>query len=137
MVYNALVVAPGLVDAAAVFAPVSSRAADNFQHFQRREGDAVADDIEAAHGSPEENPKFWREASPLTYVDRVTEPLLIHHGAADDTCPIAWTRRTVAGFEAAGKDVQLRTYEGEGHTFGPQWPESMDATTAFFERHLR
>jgi dipeptidyl aminopeptidase/acylaminoacyl peptidase len=137
VVYNTLVVAPGLFDAAVAFAPVSSRPQENIDHFQRPEGDPIVAEIEAAHGTPEENPAFWREVSPLTYVDRVTEPLLIHHGTADDTCPIAWTRRTVAAFEKAGKDVQLRTYSGEGHTFYGQWPRSMDATMAFFERHLR
>ncbi|GAB2852924.1 alpha/beta fold hydrolase [Streptomyces deserti] len=137
VVYNTLVVAPGLVDAAVVFAPVSARPHENVDHFQRREGDPVAAEIDAEHGTPEENPDFWREVSPLTYVDRVTEPLLIHHGTADDTCPLAWSRRTAAAFEAAGKDVDLRTYDGEGHTFGPRWRDSMAATTAFFERHLR
>jgi dipeptidyl aminopeptidase/acylaminoacyl peptidase len=137
VVYNTLVVAPGLVDAAVVFAPVSSRPADNVDRFQRREGDPIVAEIEAAHGTPEENPRFWREAAPITYVDRVTEPLLIHHGTADASCPIAWSRRTVAAFEAADKDVELRVYEGEGHTFAPQWPASMDTTTAFFEQHLR
>ncbi|MBD0839777.1 alpha/beta hydrolase family protein [Streptomyces sp. TRM68416] len=137
VVYNTLVVAPGLFDAAVAFAPVSARPEENIDHFQRGRGDPIAAEIDARHGTPEENPEFWRNVSPLTFVDRVTEPLLIHHGTADDTCPLAWTRHTVAAFEAAGKDVELRTYAGEGHTFGPRWPESMDATTAFFERHLR
>ncbi|MFD3614788.1 alpha/beta hydrolase family protein [Streptomyces sp. NPDC058676] len=137
VVYNALVVAPGLFDAAVAFAPVSSRPAENIDHFQRPDDDPVVAEIEAEHGTPKENPAFWRAVSPVTYVDRVTEPLLIHHGTADDTCPLAWTKQTVAAFEAAGKDVELRTYTGEGHTFGPQWPRSMAATTAFFERHLR
>ncbi|WAZ25555.1 prolyl oligopeptidase family serine peptidase [Streptomyces cinnabarinus] len=137
VVYNTLVVAPGLVDAAVVFAPVSGRPQDNIDRFQRGEGDPIAAEIDAAHGTPEENPEFWRNVSPLTFVNRVTEPLLIHHGTADDTCPLAWSKRTVAAFEAAGKDVELREYPGEGHTFGPQWPRSMAATTAFFERHLR
>jgi dipeptidyl aminopeptidase/acylaminoacyl peptidase len=137
VVYNTLVVAPGLFDAAVAFAPVSSRPEENIDHFQRPEGDPIVAEIEAEHGTPEENPTFWKEASPITYLDRVTEPLLIHHGTADDTCPIAWTRQTVAAFEKAGKDVQLRTYSGEGHTFYSQWPRSMDTTMAFFERHLR
>ncbi|MDQ1050317.1 S9 family peptidase [Streptomyces sp. V4I2] len=137
VVYNTLVVAPGLFDAAVAFAPVSSRPEENIDHFQRPDGDPIVAEIEAEHGTPEENPTFWKEASPITYLDRVTEPLLIHHGTADDTCPIAWTRQTVAAFEKAGKDVQLRTYSGEGHTFSSQWPRSMDTTMAFFERHLR
>jgi dipeptidyl aminopeptidase/acylaminoacyl peptidase len=137
VVYNTLVVAPGLVDAAVVFAPVSSRPQENIDQFQRPENDPIVAEIEAEHGTPEENPAFWRAVSPVTYVDRVTEPLLVHHGTADDTCPLTWSRQTVAAFEAAGKDVELRTYDGEGHTFGPQWPRSMDATMAFFQRHLR
>ncbi|MBV1939364.1 alpha/beta fold hydrolase [Streptomyces sp. BV286] len=137
VVYNTLVVAPGLVDAAVVFAPVSSRPDENIDHFQRGEGDPIASRIDATHGSPEENPKFWREAAAVTYVDRASEPLLIHHGTADETCPLAWSERTAAAFEAAGKDVELVKWSGEGHTFGPRWPASMDRTTAFFEKHLR
>ncbi|MGP4046561.1 alpha/beta hydrolase family protein [Streptomyces sp. 2A115] len=137
VVYNTLVVAPGLVDAAVVFAPVSSRPAENIDRFQRSDGDPVVAQIEAKHGTPKENPTFWKEVSPITYVDRVTEPLLIHHGTADASCPIAWSRQTTAAFEAADKDVELRVYEGEGHTFAPRWPDSMDMTMDFFERHLR
>ncbi|WP_215456177.1 S9 family peptidase [Streptomyces sp. ATCC 21386] len=137
VVYNTLVVAPGLFDAAVVFAPVSSRPAENIDHFQRPGDDPIVAEIEAAHGTPASNPAFWREVSPLTYVDRVTEPLLIHHGTADDTCPLAWSERTRAEFAAAGKDVRLIKYSGEGHTFGPQWPASMRRTVAFFDEHLR
>ncbi|MES5817845.1 prolyl oligopeptidase family serine peptidase [Streptomyces sp. RG80] len=137
VVYNTLVVAPGLFDAAVVFAPVSSRPDENIDHFQRPEGDPLVAEIDAAYGTPERNPTFWREVSPRTYVDRVTEPLLIHHGTADDTCPIAWSERTAAAFTEAGKSVELRRYRGEGHTFYPQWPASMDATMEFFARHLR
>jgi dipeptidyl aminopeptidase/acylaminoacyl peptidase len=137
VVYNTLVVAPGLFDAAVVFAPVSSRPAENIDHFQRRNGDPIVAEIEKKHGTPKENPEFWKQVSPLTYADRVTEPLLIHHGTADDTCPIAWSERVVADFEAAGKSVEFAKYAGEGHTFAPRWPDSMDRTMAFFERHLR
>jgi dipeptidyl aminopeptidase/acylaminoacyl peptidase len=137
VVYNTLVVAPGLVDAAVVYAPVSSRPAENIDRFQRPEGDPVVAEIEAAHGSPEENPRFWREVSPVTYADRVTEPLLIHHGTADTVCPLRWSRQTAAAFEAAGKDVRLITYAGEGHTFQGRWRDSMGITMDFFDRHLR
>ncbi|MFD4522390.1 alpha/beta hydrolase family protein [Streptomyces sp. NPDC058470] len=134
--YNTLVVAPGLVDAAVVFAPVSSRPAEDVDRFQRSDGDPLVAEIEAAHGTPEENPTFRQEVSPITYADRLSEPLLIHHGTGDDTCPITWSRQTMAAFKAAGKDVQLKEYEGEGHAFGPQWPASMDATMPFFAQHL-
>ncbi|WP_346770376.1 prolyl oligopeptidase family serine peptidase [Streptomyces sp. N502] len=105
--------------------------------FQRPERDPIVAEIEAEHGTPEENPAFWREASPITYVDRVTEPLLIQHGTADDTCPLKWSEQTTAAFEAAGKDVRLVKQPGEGHTFYARWRASMDTTMDFFDRHLR
>jgi dipeptidyl aminopeptidase/acylaminoacyl peptidase len=136
VVYNVLAAQPGLVDAAVVFAPVSSDAGDNFNRWIRNDGPTGARII-ARYGAPEDNPAFWRDASARTYFDRVTEPLLIHHGTSDDSCPIAWSRETVAALERAGKDVRLNVYNGEEHAFGPQWPLSMRRTTAFFEQNLR
>ncbi|MFE6411840.1 alpha/beta hydrolase family protein [Streptomyces sp. NPDC057837] len=137
VVYNTLVVAPGLFDAAVAHAPVSARPQENIDHFQRPGGDPVVTEIEDRHGTPEENPAFWRGVSPLSYADRLTEPLLIQHGTADGTCPLAWSREAARVFQEAGKDVELRTVAGEGHTFGPRWAAEMDVTEAFFERHLR
>ncbi|MEV7082081.1 alpha/beta fold hydrolase [Streptomyces sp. NPDC093516] len=137
VVYNALVVAPGLFDAAVAYAPVSARPQENIDHFQRPDGDPLVARIEERHGTPEENPAFWRGVSPLTYADRLTEPLLIQHGTADDTCPPAWSREAARVFREAGKDVELRTVAGEGHTFGARWAAEMDVTEAFFARHLR
>ncbi len=138
VVYNALVTSPGLVDAAVVFAPVSSSAADNFNTWIRDEPgrDELSDFILEEYGEPRENRRFWSQVSPRTYVEEITEPVLIHHGTSDDTCPIRWSRETAGLMERAGVDVELLTYEGEGHAFGPAWPGSMRRTVAFFERHL-
>ena len=134
--YNTLVAQPGLVDAAVVFAPVSSRTSQNFDRWIRDDRSELAAQIIDRHGAPEDNPGFWAQASPRTYFGRVTEPLLIHHGTADDTCPIRWTRATYDALRAAGKDVTLRVYDGEQHAFGRQWPLSMRRTVRFLDRHL-
>jgi dipeptidyl aminopeptidase/acylaminoacyl peptidase len=139
VLFNVLVAQPGLVDAAVAFAPVSSDAADNFDRWIRGDSQrrALARRIIAAHGSPEKNPQFWSNASSRPFFDRVTEPVLIHHGTADDTCPIRWSRTTLAALKDAGAEARMATYDGEGHAFGPQWPRSMRATVAFFKAHLR
>ncbi|HSK27240.1 MAG TPA: alpha/beta fold hydrolase [Jiangellales bacterium] len=135
--YQALVAQPGLVDAAVVHAPVSSDAVDNFDRWTRTpERQALADAVIAAYGSPEAAPRFWADVSPRNFFDRVTEPVMLIHGTADDTCPIEWSRETVAAMQAAGVDATLQEYEGEGHAFEPDWPESMAATVAFFQQHL-
>lgn len=138
VVYNVLVARPGLVDAAVVFAPVSSRTSDNFDRWIRDDPgrSTLSDHILRRYGEPRDNPRFWREVSPRTYFDRVTEPVLIHHGTADDTCPPRWSRATLRAMRAAGVDVRLRTYPGEPHAFIAAWPLSMRRSVAFFRRHL-
>ena len=138
VIYNVLAVQPGLVDAAVVFAPVSSNTVDNFERWIRPDpGRAkLARRIVRKYGEPDENPEFWRNVSPRTYFDRVTEPILIHHGTSDDSCPIRWSRRSASELERAGVDVTLRVYPGEEHAFGPQWPQAMRRTAQFLRRQL-
>ncbi|MFF5372719.1 hypothetical protein [Streptomyces sp. NPDC013187] len=62
--HNTLVVTPGLFDAAVAYAPVSARPEENIEHFQRPDGDPLVAEIEEEHGTPEENPGFWRGVSP-------------------------------------------------------------------------
>lgn len=138
VVYNALVAQPGLVDAAVVFAPVSSNTVDNFNRWIRNDPSrsGIADEVIQRYGSPEKRPGFWARTSARTYFDRITEPLMIHHGTSDDSCPLPWSRATVRALERADKNVTFHVYDGEEHAFGPQWPLSMERTLRFFERRL-
>lgn len=132
--YNTLVARPGLVKAAVVFAPVSSDAADNFNRWTRPDR-PIATQVLRRYGEPARNPAFWRNLSAVNFFDRVTEPVLIHHGESDSTCPIAWSRESLAALKAAGKNATLYTYPGEEHAFGPAWPTSMARTVAFLKQH--
>jgi dipeptidyl aminopeptidase/acylaminoacyl peptidase len=132
--YDVLVTAPGLVDAAVVYAPVSSDAADNFDRWMR--DGPVGDEIIEAYGDPDDEPEFWRQRSARTFFDRITEPVLIHHGTADDTCPLEWSHETLDALEAAGVDAELIEWDGEPHAFEAAWVESIERTAEFFEAHL-
>jgi uncharacterized protein len=136
--YNALVVRPDLVDAAVVYAPVSSDTVDNFERWIRGEPDrrALSAAIIDRYGAPERDPQFWRRVSPRTYFDRIEAPILVHHGTADASCPIRWSRRTVAALERAGKDVRMFTYPGEPHAFIADWELSMRRSVRFLDRNL-
>jgi dipeptidyl aminopeptidase/acylaminoacyl peptidase len=135
---TALVAQPGLVDAAVIYASVSSLAADNWKQFYRPSEDRARVNRRMArtYGLPDQSPEFWRAASPRPYFDLVAEPLLVHHGIEDDTCPIRWSEATVKALRSEGKDVTFVRYRGEGHTFGGQWQRSIERTVTFFDRHL-
>jgi dipeptidyl aminopeptidase/acylaminoacyl peptidase len=135
---NVLVVRPGLVDAATVYASVSSKAIDNFNQFMRDDpGDSSdSDAILRRWGEPSENPEFWRGLSPRTYFDRITEPVLMHHGTADESCPLRWAHRTYDALQAADVQSRLVIYPGEPHAFIADWELSIRRTARFFDRHL-
>lgn len=133
---NALVAEPGLVDAAVVFASVSSRFVDNIRQFTEPNRPEELARYYDRFGTPRENPRFYRDLSSRTFFDRVTEPVLMLHGTADDTCPIAWSRQTHRLLRAAGADAQLQVYEGEGHAFGPRFEDAMRRTVEFLRVRL-
>ena len=139
VVFNALVARPGLFRAAVAYAPVSSDTVDNFDKWVRRDTSraAAARAVIARLGTPEAQPARWATTSPRTYFGRITEPLLIHHGTADEDCPLSWSRESVAALKAEGKDVELRIYPGGRHTLtSPQWDTSIRRTEAFLAEHL-
>ncbi|MDR6175532.1 dipeptidyl aminopeptidase/acylaminoacyl peptidase [Nocardioides zeae] len=131
-VLEALEMAPGHAQAAVIYASVASDAGDNQRQFS--DGGGFWDELAARVGTPEENPAYYAAASTGPHVDRITEPVLIVHGTADDTCPPAWAEETHGLLLAAGAEVRLDWYEGEGHAFGPQFDASMDSIATFLEQ---
>ncbi len=135
VVLRALEMAPGLVDAGIVFASVSSDEADNYEEFSGPS--PYWGYVEQRWGSPQQNPEFWEGISADQHFDRVTEPVLMHHGTLDDTCPPRWARHSQRAMERAGVAVRLRWYDGEGHTFtDAALGRAMARSVAFLERTM-
>jgi dipeptidyl aminopeptidase/acylaminoacyl peptidase len=132
---DVLVARPELVDAAVLYSPVSASAGDNFDRWVRGSG-PLEDKVVAGYGRPATHPRFWRQASARSYLGRVAVPVRIHHGTADLTCPVRWSRATARALTAAGKDVRLYEYDGQGHRFDEAWPAFMRRTVAFFAATL-
>ncbi|GAA4741051.1 hypothetical protein GCM10023350_27010 [Nocardioides endophyticus] len=133
---NALVAAPGVVDAAVVYASVSSSFLDNLRHFTLPNRPEAVQALTDEYGAPRDEPAFYRGLSSRTYFDRITEPVLIHHGAVDATCPPRWSRTTQRLLQRAGVDSTLVEYAGEDHTFYARWQESIVRTVRFLRRQL-
>lgn len=133
---NALVVYPDLVEAAVVYASVSSRYLDNLRHFTAPNRPDAMRALFDRFGTPGESPRFYRELSSRTFFDRISDPILMHHGSVDETCPFPWATTTQRLLERAGADSRLEVYRGERHTFGPQWQASIERTVEFLRRRF-
>ncbi|HSB84928.1 MAG TPA: alpha/beta fold hydrolase [Ilumatobacteraceae bacterium] len=55
--------------------------------------------------------------SPLHLADHIKSPILLMHGDADPVVPVDHTRTFTDRCRAAGVDIELVVYEGEGHGF--------------------
>lgn len=133
--YTIAVTYPDLVDAFVLFAPVSADMRDNFDKWTRQR-EEVAGDILEVHGSFDENPEFWDGISPITYFGQVESPILLHHGTADESVPLAWSQRAVNMLKSLDKEITFEVYPREPHEFAAAWPLVMQRTATFFDQHL-
>jgi len=70
-------------------------------------------------GTPDQNPKVYANASPLSHVDRLERPLLVLHGTSDVNVPYLHSVRLIDELLKKGKSdlVSFMTYPGEFHYF--------------------
>lgn len=130
---QALATRPRLFRSAVLSSPLSSRAADTF-HRWVEPGTPLFDRVVAGYGRPHDAPDFWRDASVRRWFRRVQVPVLIHHGTADDVCPVRWSRRTAEALRRDGAGAQLRVYRGQGHRFiGSAWGQMMARTVRVYD----
>ncbi len=70
-------------------------------------------------GTPEQNPKVYANASPLSHMDRLERPLLVLHGTSDVNVPYLHSVRLIDELLKKGKGdlLSFMTYPGEFHYF--------------------
>jgi dipeptidyl aminopeptidase/acylaminoacyl peptidase len=92
-------------------------------------------------GTPDQNPKVYAQASPVSHVDRLVRPLLTLHGTADVNVPYLHSVRLIDALLKAGKGplVEFMTYPGEFHYFTREHVlrDAWTRVDAFFEKWLK
>ena len=84
-------------------------------------------------------PEKWKQASPVSYVQRDCPPTLILHGTHDTTVDRDQSKELEKALKAAGAISQLIMVEGANHA----WPlktgkfDYSDEVLAFFDKHLK
>jgi dipeptidyl aminopeptidase/acylaminoacyl peptidase len=89
--------------------------------------------------APEDNPKQYAVASPLSHMDKLERPLLILHGTADVNVPYLHSVRLADTLLKLGKDYDFVTYPGEFHYFtrAHVLRDAWTRVDRFFARHLK
>lgn len=86
----------------------------------------------------EPTPEELLRIDPARHLDAVAAAVSIHHGAADDEVPPAWSDELCAMLQEAGKAVECYGYEGQPHIFnGEADALFMQRAVDFFDRNLK
>ncbi len=67
------------------------------------------------HSPPFQDPEEWRARSPLTFVERITTPLMIIHSEEDWRTPIAQGETLFRALKQLRKPVVMVRFPGESH----------------------
>ena len=82
---------------------------------------------------------LYRARSPLNQVERLRTPLILFHGLQDEVVPASQTERLALELSRRGVPVELHLFAEEGHGFRASavQVQVLEATEAFFRRHLK
>ncbi len=89
-------------------------------------------------GDPEKDLDFLVERSPATYLDNIACPMLVLQGGNDPRVIEQESREVVEHLRRAGKEVEYRVFENEGHDVLKYENKVICYTliTRFFKKHL-
>ena len=92
-------------------------------------------------GTPEQNPKVYDQASPISHIDRLARPLLVLHGTSDVNVPFlesVWLMDEALK-KKKGDLVQFMIYPGEFHYFTREHVllDAWHRVDRFFAKHLQ
>ncbi len=87
----------------------------------------------------EEAPEIYRDASPITHINKKTVPFLIFHGTADSLVPLDQSQRFYDALRRADIEANFIKFKGEGHGFQKKenTEQFIRESLAFLNRHLK
>lgn len=133
---NVMVIKPEIAQAYALLAPIHSDYKVNFNKWVVSDWSQTAKEFVDLYGKPEENPELWDTLSAKNYFNRVSSPIILHQGEADNQVPVAWSQELSKMLKSARKDIRYFEYPEEGHTFYSAQSMVMQRTLDFFNEHL-
>ncbi len=92
--------------------------------------------LQEQYGTPEQNPEFWNSISATNYLDQISGPVQLHHGTADTSVPVLFSRTLEQKMKEVDKVVELYEYPGDDHNISQNFGTAMNRTIEFFKKYL-
>ncbi|MCX7023198.1 MAG: alpha/beta fold hydrolase [Spirochaetes bacterium] len=120
-----------VIKAASIWAGVTAQFPENTLHYMRKRDPEGAKNQEQALAL-EIGPETYPSLSPIDNLARITVPLVIRHGTADDSVPFEWSGPFTEKLAEAGVVFRFERYEGEDHNLSKSFLKALDDDAAFF-----
>lgn len=135
---NILVTKPETAKAYALLSPINSDYKVNFDRWVKTEWPETAEQFYEVYGTYEEEPEVWESFSAKNYFERISAPIMLHHGTADTETPLEWSRELEKILKEKNKDISYFEYTNEGHVFAAKAEDLMlQRTLEFFDKNLK
>jgi dipeptidyl aminopeptidase/acylaminoacyl peptidase len=136
------------IKAGVIWAGVVGSYEDLFERWRRRTAPAPPgntasrrgrwrQELAEQYGEPSQNPEFWNSLSATTYITDISGPVQLQHGTADSSVPLEFSVRLADRLKAAGKEVELITYDGDDHNLSGNLRTALNRSVEFFDRYLK
>ncbi|OQX29052.1 MAG: hypothetical protein B0D92_05785 [Spirochaeta sp. LUC14_002_19_P3] len=122
---------PVKIKAATLWAAVSKPFPESVLYFRAKRNSALAERLKAELQT-ELAGYDLASFTPLSYLSRITVPLLVHHGTSDASVPFSWSVELMDKLKAAGLKAEFYRYPGENHNISKSFYRVMDRDMAFF-----
>ena len=94
-------------------------------------------DLAQMYGTPQENPEFWNSISANSYLEDLSGPVQLHHGAADETVPVSFSEQLYDQITLAGETVEYYPYPGDNHNISNSFETAMGRSVEFFNVYVK
>jgi fermentation-respiration switch protein FrsA (DUF1100 family) len=88
------------------------------------------------YGTPEENPTFWNSISANSYLTELSAPIQLHHGTADTSVPVEFSKTLYDQILAVDGTAELYLYPGDNHNISKNFGTAMQRTIQFFDKYV-
>jgi acetyl esterase/lipase len=89
------------------------------------------------HATPEQDNEKWRWASPVNHIRRDGPPVLLLHGADDDSVPPSQSIDFAQRYRRAGASAEVYILDGAPHAFWNYYPwftDAIERAASFFRQ---